>query len=349
MSTLSKAFSGVLLRGVYKDEKPVVDIPMQGSKREQKRLTSLINKIAKNSEFGKSVLEDAAKGGYELSFEFCGVGCCGKDDNNKKFIALNPRFSDATLTYVLAHEARHAQQEEKGCDSDLGKLNIKSEIMQTRAAEADAQAAATMTMLEIRANTNSDVIWDNFVSRSANSCMADRLPEDVTKKRLSYGPFKATPELMKASFEGWYDNRALMDAYENNYIRRVMNRATALGEEDTLAYSKEISSKEIVNMFCHMPDGKNYLADTPNILENSLKLSISEETAITAANFFLAREKAGGKKPDESYKHLPKRDAIGLVSSYGGGIAGRVERYERPKEYPSSAKMLLTVKNGKGR
>ena len=81
-SVLAKVFSSKLVRGAYPDEKTAVDFQMEGSARERKRLSSMINREAKASPFGKTVLETAAKDGYTLAFATSGISvagsCCEK-------------------------------------------------------------------------------------------------------------------------------------------------------------------------------------------------------------------------------------------------------------------------------
>ena len=52
-SLFNNIFSSPIFRGFYEKENPEVDIKMTGSDLEQKRLTYLINTIAKNSPSGK--------------------------------------------------------------------------------------------------------------------------------------------------------------------------------------------------------------------------------------------------------------------------------------------------------
>lgn len=69
MPSLTSIFSSVPFRGFYPDEPPEVPFRTEGTKQEKKRLAFLINRIARSSKFGRSVLEHAAKEGYSLSFE----------------------------------------------------------------------------------------------------------------------------------------------------------------------------------------------------------------------------------------------------------------------------------------
>ena len=82
-SVLSQAFSSKLFRGSYPDEKPEVDFKMEGTKQEKRRLTSLVNRISRSSEFGKSVLERASEAGFTVSFHLSEakvVGACCEDE-----------------------------------------------------------------------------------------------------------------------------------------------------------------------------------------------------------------------------------------------------------------------------
>lgn len=121
-----------------------LDVPIKiiaESAKNKTGLTSIINRLAK-SETGKETLETMAKAGYSIKYEFM-FGANGGTSKSKKMVVLNPQFTEEQLVGVLAHEARHVGQFERGeLDSeDISRprnYDIKSEIMKYRATEADA-------------------------------------------------------------------------------------------------------------------------------------------------------------------------------------------------------------------
>ena len=306
-SVLSQAFSSKLFRGSYPDEKPEVDFKMEGTKQEKRRLTSLVNRISRSSEFGKSVLERAAEAGFTLSFhlrEATVVGACCEDE---KTIVLNPIFSDDRLVSTMAHEARHAEQFSRGADSEFGKRTLKTEIMYFRAMEADAQAAAAVTTMEMKGNSD-EKPWKKL--RKETSYVTDPLlyaAEHIAKPR-------ATDALLGAAFKGWYDDIFIKEAYENSYIVSVMDKIMKEGKEAENPYEKKESSKAIVYRMCRGIDGC-YFKNEPDILEDPKYLDISPSTLSKALQYSFALKRETGKDGDKSFEGLPVRDPLPINTS----------------------------------
>lgn len=324
-SILARKFAGKQ-KIRYPEEKPLIDMPVAGKKEDQARLTSFINTIAKNSPFGKAVLEDAAKAGYTLVME-PQKGSCGFCDNERKVIALNPRLTDGLLIATLAHEGRHAQQFARGALEGFGQLNVKCELMHSRAMEADAETAAAATCHEIKVNGGNEAPWKSFAEDSI------AIAEGFTAAAQTPDA-KVSDKMLKAAFEGWYKDVPMMKAYEDGYIVDVMKQGLREHQEKLLPYDQEISSPEVVNMFCMNAKGKCYWADRPDVLEDKEKLSIDSATALQAQRFFKVREMRTGQKPDESYLKLSVRqfsveDAM-PVSSKAALIAAQFATTKSP-------------------
>lgn len=306
-SFLARAFSSMLVRGIYSGRETQIDLKLKGSKQEQRRLSHLVNEIAKHSPLGRSILENAAGQGYELCFELqpgSAGFCCSSD----KIIALNPMYSDNTLISTLVHEGRHAQQNAHEIPREFGECTLKSEIMLTRAMEADAQAAAAMAALEIRGNTNESGVWDSFQGKCPH--IARSLPENLTKYQINYEPFEPTPDLMRRAFEGWYKSASSLAGYEQGYIVAVMEYAAE--QDKSLPYSKEYTSKQIADMFCRAPDGSGYLDSCPDILNDPKRLCLGPEAVAAADTYFSWRHENKGIAPDTGYKDIPMRRDSGL-------------------------------------
>lgn len=287
----------------YPKEAPLVDIEVKGRKGQRKesdeyRLISLINAIARSSAFGRAVLEDAAKDGYTVVMENQ-RGSCGFCDEQQKVIALNPVLSDDLLVATLAHEARHAQQFSRGAESAFGVFNLKSELMYTRAMEADAETAAAATCHEIRVNTGNEGPWKAFSEDSVE---------------IAAGFMRAAPtqdaalndKMLQEAFNGWYQDIAMMTSYEESYIVDTMKygikRQTRMP-----AYDKSVESKEIVSLFCSNAEGKCYWENNKDVLNDKEKLSIDPMTYNMAKMFFKVREMRSGQKPDPTLETLPVR------------------------------------------
>ncbi|MCQ2913637.1 MAG: hypothetical protein MJ247_00375 [Alphaproteobacteria bacterium] len=302
-SLFGQIFSSKLVRGSYKDEPCDIDFKMKGNDQEKRRLTHLVNTIARSSKIGKDILEDAAKGGYELSFEYQmgSYGYCGHDNKDKKpVIVLNPATKDDDLITTLVHESRHAQQNNRGLGYDFGQLNVKSEVMLFRAMEADAQTCALMAALDIRETTGNEAPFKAFDEKCPN--ITAKLPKPIKDKEA---PFKATKVLMQQAFDGWYDDSGIVYSYEMSYITSPMRRFRTNDKFENCPYDKNLTSKEIVEKMCLTPDGQCYFSNKPNVLEDKKKLTVNSCTLDFVDDFFRARENIKKVAPDKSYKSLP--------------------------------------------
>ncbi|MCQ2966302.1 MAG: hypothetical protein MJ250_06160 [Alphaproteobacteria bacterium] len=311
-SILGQIFSSKILRGGYSDERCELDFPMKGTDQEKRRLTYLVNTISRSSEIGKAVLSDAAKAGFELSFEMqpgtCGY--CGRDEETKKpHIVLNPTLSDNELITTLAHEARHAQQDTRGCTYEFGDCTPKSEIMLYRAMEADAQATSLMTCLDIREKTGNAGPLNKF--RSESSIIANKIPREILNNKI---PFKPTNVLYQQAFDGWYEDGKMMYAYENAYISRPMARYREKESFSEHPYDKKLTSAQIVSMVCVNADGKSYWENKQNVLETPDKLKINSSTAEYMKAFFGHRQHKTGQAPDPELKTIPIEKCFGLTT-----------------------------------
>lgn len=311
-SILSQIFSSKVLRGGYSDERCELDFPMKGSDQEKRRLTYLVNTIARSSDIGKNVLADAAKAGFELSFEMqpgtCGY--CGRDEETKKpHIVLNPAMSDNELIATLVHEARHAQQDTRGCTYEFGDCTPKTEIMLFRAMEADAQATALMTCLDIREKTGNAGPLNKF--RRESSVIAKKIPREILNNKI---PFKPSIVLYQQAFDGWYEDGNVVYGYENAYIAKPMARYREEQSFDKHKYDQELTSEQIVNMVCINSDGQCYWKNKPNVLETTDKLKVSCATAEYMQAFLGHRQRVTGIAPDPTFKTIPVEKLFGVTA-----------------------------------
>ncbi|HBO59625.1 MAG TPA: hypothetical protein DD624_06940 [Alphaproteobacteria bacterium] len=311
-SFLSRVFSSPIMRGSYKDELPEIDLVLTGSKSEKKRLTHLINVIAKNSPTGKKVLEDAAKAGYSVGFELLANSCgtCSKED---KTILLNPCMNDAKLTTTFAHEARHAQQDMRGIDSHFCTYDIATELRLRRAKEADAQAVALQTALEIRAATHNGSAFKAFkeayppIVADVPLYSADKPLEKVLADRNMN---------MSIAFRGWFDQQDLVSAYEHGYLKAHLESVDGKDETEQLhifaqrPFRGHMTSEQIVKQVCETENGDCYLKTDLHVLDNPKMCGIAYETKDAADRFFQRRLKLTEQTKDYSYQQLPSRGSL---------------------------------------
>ena len=344
-------YSSPFVRGFYKNEPPVVDIELTGSKNEKKRLTALINSIAKNSETGRSLLQNAAEHGTKIGFDYQDTGY-GYFDPTKNIVMINPCCSDAKLKTTLAHEVRHVYQHSRGLPDMLCQKDLATEVKLNRAAEADAQATAAQVALEIRATTRDSKVWQKFCSSYPLIANAISAPsKDAPVEKVIENQSKT----MQDAFKGWFEQKNTVDIYEEDYLYFNLTSIAFQKKDDQLKTFEELpfegnmSSKEIVEMFCQTSNGQCYFKDNPNILDDPKMCGISTETKNAADLFFQSRKNLTGKQEDKSYVDLPSR----------GSMYGRRAASENASDQNRSLKdtsdrkvhpaLLTLLKNNKNR
>ena len=336
-SFLGHIFSLPVLRGFYKEEKPEIDIKLKGSKNEKKRLTALVNAIAKNSPTGRKLLEDAAQNGYALDFavQRNSFGSCSRD---KKRIHLNPTIDDEKLIATLAHESRHAQQHQRGVP-EFYTTDFATEVRLRRATEADAQAAAAQVALEIRAATKDESVWRAF-AQTAPVIAATVMKPSIEKPLGMVVDDQSST--MQDAFKGWFDQSAMMTVYEMRYLREPMRsiemqpvwgRISAFKE---MPFSDHMTSRQIVETICATNKGDCYFKHDPHILNEPRMCAVTPETKAVANRFFEMRRDITGKAKDASVKTLPTR-----------GVASRSPA--RPPRAPQSNGALQALFNNRQR
>ncbi len=281
------------------EQPPVIDFDIEVYPQQLKRMVSLINAVAENSPLGRSVLEKAHKAGYKLDFQFMS-NAKGAANQNSKTITLNPSFSDAALMSSLVHECRHAGQYAAGYSCDFQNYTVKSALMTSRAMEADAQAVAAGACMEYAAATG------NKAPLTAMKMNALQVVSNVSPF-LEKGQKNADAAVLRAGFNGWYDNEAMVRSYEIQYLLSPTRSAQWGGKEGT--YDKNPTSEQIVSDLCKTADGDGYFKNSPNVLESEKKIAISKDIAETLDDYFKKRKERTGQEPDVSYKNLPQKNA----------------------------------------
>ena len=247
-----------------------------GDKVIQERITSMINQIVE-SETGRQTLEIASKAGYKLGMEFA-FGCNGGCNKENKNIVLNPVSKDDVLVGVLIHECRHAGQFERGeydasDDKRPRKETIKTNVMRTRAVEADAQATAAQVLGEMMEKGNEQPLFafcrqpDN---RAIGRAFEYALYEDGA---LNNGHART------AAFLAWYDNEPVKKAYDEAYQVEMMQRREDRGDHKTDTYAVSQSAAHIVKDLCLNNDGSCYFSEDPKILESEHYVAVNKESA----------------------------------------------------------------------
>ena len=309
MPSLTYIFSSVPFRGFYPDEQPEVPFRTEGTKQEKKRLAFLINKIARSSKFGRSVLEHAAKEGYSLSFETMGRSR-GAASSDLKKIVLNPRCSDSVLTATLTHESRHAEQFSNGAVCGFFKegRTFSSLLKEERLMEADAVASSVAVCFDL--------------DRCGDRKPLEKLYDSYSHCVRAFGS-SADTERNKAltqSALAWYDDTEIKFLYEfYGFVSSV-----SCGQDIAPAGTKreDPTSEQLVSKICRNEEGKSYFCMSPSALDTSRRAGISDITAAWLANHAKAC-RANGVSDGETDASLSKIPVYELQSY----MRNKVERF----------------------
>ena len=247
-----------------------------GDDIEKRRITKMINQIVE-SETGRQTLEIASKAGYKLGMEFA-FGCNGGCNKENKNIILNPVSKDDVLVGVLIHECRHAGQFERGeydASDDKRPRNetIKTNVMRTRAVEADAQATAVQVLGEMMEKGNQEPLFA-FCRQPDNQYIGKAFQYALYEKgALENGSART------AAFLAWYENDPIKKAYDEAYQVEMMTRRDSRGDQKTDTYANSQSAAQIVKELCLNNDGSCYFSADPKILESGHYVAVNRETA----------------------------------------------------------------------
>lgn len=283
----------------YIAQEPKIALPFQAyTENGKNRFAHLINTIADYSPTGLAVLEDAAKAGYQLRMQAMS-GTQGFVCEEMKTVFLSTCYDDNVLIETLAHECRHVQQVMRGVPDNHRELVIRDTVKMNRAIEADAEAVGASTAWEIRKNSGNDGPWKALEEKSPKITQGLEAAAKGDEKT-------ATPAMMRGAFDGWYQNKPMMDIYEKSVIvGDALSNSLQVHRESKPAdfFKREMSSAEMVNMFCKDSAGKCYWADKPDVLNEPARLQVNEETMNFAksVNRFRAENNL---KVDTSYNDL---------------------------------------------
>lgn len=294
MPSLTSIFSSVPFRGFYPDEQPEVPFRTEGTKQEKKRLAFLINKIARSSDFGKSVLERAAKAGYSISFDSLGVSRGAASSDLKKII-LNPRCPDSTLTATLTHESRHAGQFCDGAVCGFFKegRSFASLLKEERLMEADAVTSSVAVCFDL--------------ARNGDVKPLKKLRENYPCCVRAYEAFegKGENQALTRSALAWFDDAEIKFLYEFS----GMVPSLSCGHDIDAAETKRENptSKQLISMICKDAKGGSYFSVPASELDTPQRAGISGITADWLKDHLKACRANGVKENeiDPTLKDIP--------------------------------------------
>ena len=271
---------------------------VMGTKEEKAKLRELVARLAK-SETGKATLKKAFQGGYSIELTSGLDGTLGVCDPNKKIVSLNASCSDDENVATLAHEMRHAVQFVNRMGSHTERDDTKTQIMMTRAMEADAEATAALATWELK-QQGEEGPWKLFVQDGPT--VAEAFVASVEKNGLETKENKN--KALTEAFKGWYFNPRIRAAYDGGHVD-FMKEIMAEGSAYLLQFDRNKKPETIIAGVCKSENGENYCLDKPSILLGEKYLSMSEKHLNALKRFMKEREQKYGLTPDPSLDEIP--------------------------------------------
>ena len=314
----------------YEKQELLVPFELHSSSEETRnRFAFLINTVAQYSSVGRDVLNTAADQGYQLQMMLMS-GMSGFVCPENKTIYLNSSCPDGVLIETLAHECRHIQQHAKGIPASHHEFVLRDAVKVSRAKEADAETIGAAVSYEIMKNGGNDEAWKELEKKAPK----------ITQAMLAAADQEASlnSKMMQAAFQGWYQNKAIMDIYENSYIMTecLGNALSDMNNGKAASYFKrEMSSEQIVRAICTDAKGICYWADCVDVLNDPMKLRVDEEAIRLAESVNTAREQRGLKR-DDSYRDL---------FVYGREMKDKAHKKEREANLVQA---MMNLKRGRG-
>ncbi len=264
---------------------PQFEYKFKGSEKEKAHMDYLFERLWE-SDSAKELILSAINDGYE--FEFCSsMSSRGVSSGQNKYLLLNPTEKDDRLVATLAHELRHCQQFKNGIVKDIKGNNIRTEILQTRAIEADAFAYSILVAHELKNSQHRDIYgnkgdskpWEELTDtdKVLTSCFERSFNNDGDTTKALYETFKA-----------WYHHKPIVEQYDKILCNKlgIVEQQASFASSATFSRDEHISS--IVKKTCNHK-GASYFADSPLMLLSRDYYSVSEETSKTIKDFFAKR------------------------------------------------------------
>lgn len=298
-----------------------IRVDNEGSKQ---KLTEIIEKL-QEIETGRGVLKVLEETKTPLLMESMGntIGYFSSPDLK---IALNYEIPTKKLCSTLVHESHHLMQYlNGGKDYDRFSLDLKSQIMNDRAKEADAQTWAIRACQEWK-ELGDDAPYEEFKRYYPPI-------EAAFDKAMKANNYVMDNRVLTETFKGWYDQDGVRTVYENNYMlspavadisllssSTPAERAEAIEkEEDHIIFAyqdrgdlKSMSPETIIAV----SSASDYFIDDPAILEEPRFLGVRP---FTKGLMQYAIDRCG--RQDDTCAALPETDQEGKNYGYNGYLA----------------------------
>ncbi|MCK5296563.1 MAG: hypothetical protein KAJ75_06710, partial [Alphaproteobacteria bacterium] len=173
--------------------------------------------------------------------------------------------------------------------------SLKKQIMMSRAKEADAQSIACMTLFELK-QKGDEAPYKKFSKIDAH--IVKPFEKSIEEGRNS----------KLAAFNGWYDSKAITNAYDNYQIQ-VLQSLEDNKDFNKFTFDGNITGKEIADSICVDKGGKSYFTDDSKTIEKGKFSSVSQETMDFYKFYMSKRAKKHCLEPDKSINEIPVRQS----------------------------------------
>ena len=226
------------------------------------RLQKLVNNATK-SKTGRSILKSISKQGTALSIDSVGPSAVGFYSLDENRVVLNEKCSDAALQSCLIHEGKHSVQRFALKRPPSYQCDLMSQVMLTRAMEADAVATQTKFSYELM-QAGDSAAWYDLQSRKPG----------ITTFFEVYAEEQGvdSKEAMKVAMLKWYDLDVVRESYGDQYVVLTKFAAEKWVED---SFTKSVPVKEMADKLCVDAQGKGYLSD-PSVLDRAEKIMLDD-------------------------------------------------------------------------
>lgn len=324
-----------------------LDTPLEirGGKKIKAFVTELINRTAK-SDAGRAVLEKAAKAGYRIVVEDL-EGAFGACDGDEKLIFLGAGKSQDKLVSTLAHEARHAEQMEKGAIKGYDPTKtIASALIEKRLMEGDAVAYSVLVCDQLYAQ-------GDYTPAVAVAHQYPEVFKDFQSAKREAPTGKSVDDAMTGAVLGWFYSEKLKMRYEQQHIARPLSLGLNL-DADPKAL-KTVKAADSLAKICTL-GRRSYFTAAADSFKEPVLCGVSRSTKYWIDSYAAAVKSCGGT-PEPSVESIPvyhERPSNRVdLSQYPEPLLpcarDRIKNGGEKKSLKSSAIKLLKMAKQKGR
>ena len=300
------------------------------------RLQKLVNNATK-SKTGRSILKSISEQGTALSIDSVGPSAVGFYSPDKNRVVLNEKCSDAALQSCLIHEGKHSVQRFALKTPPSYQCDLMSQVMLTRAMEADAVATQTKFSYELM-QAGDSAAWYDMMSRKPG--VATFFEVYAEEQGVD------SPEAMKVAMLKWYDNIPYSSGYDEimiGYRDKVSKKVSP--EKLKGLFSQTVDADSVVTRICSL-DGVSYAGTDGSILKTPRTLSMSKKNyeAAKALSDYQMKKCGVSDNSADSFYTLTDKEKPTNVTYAQANLSASGKLIPTPKlEKVSLQKMLTDV------